>query len=140
MKLNNGTKALLILLCLSLAVIGFLVKLPSNFRQIDKELHSVFYFIAAAFINLLFVNKNFIRHIVISISLYLFGMAIEYAQEYSNKFFHKKIHGRYDIEDIQANLKGLVLFSIFWMLLIIILFVYQKFKFAKVDDSSDWPR
>jgi len=137
MKLNNGTKALLILLCLSLAVIGFLVKLPSNFRQIDKELHSVFYFIAAAFINLLFVNKNFIRHIVISISLYLFGMAIEYAQEYSNKFFHKKIHGRYDIEDIQANLKGLVLFSIFWMLLIIILFVYQKFKFAKVDDSSD---
>ena len=137
MKLNNGTKALLILLCLSLAVIGFLVKLPSNFRQIDKELHSVFYFIAAAFINLLFVNKNFIRHIVIFISLYLFGMAIEYAQEYSNKFFHKKIHGRYDIEDIQANLKGLVLFSIFWMLLIIILFVYQKFKFAKVDDSSD---
>jgi len=137
MKLNNGTKALLILLCLSLAVIGFLVKLPSNFRQIDKELHSVFYFIAAAFINLLFVNKNFIRHIVISISLYLFGMAIEYAQEYSNKYFHKKIHGRYDIEDIQANLKGLVLFSIFWMLLIIILFVYQKFKFAKVDDSSD---
>ena len=137
MKLNSGTKALLILLCLSLAVIGFLVKLPSNFRQIDKELHSVFYFIAAAFINLLFVNKNFIRHIVISISLYLFGMAIEYAQEYSNKFFHKKIHGRYDIEDIQANLKGLVLFSIFWMLLIIILFVYQKFKFAKVDDSSD---
>ena len=137
MKLNNGTKALLILLCLSLAVIGFLVKLPSNFRQIDKELHSVFYFLAAAFINLLFANKNFIRHIVIFISLYLFGMAIEYAQEYSNKFFHKKIHGRYDIEDIQANLKGLVLFSIFWMLLIIILFVYQKFKFAKVDDSSD---
>ena len=137
MKPNNWTKALLILLCLSLAVIGFLVKLPSNFRQIDKELHSVFYFIAAAFINLLFVNKNFIRHIVISISLYLFGMAIEYAQEYSNKYFHKKIHGRYDIEDIQANLKGLVLFSIFWMLLIIILFVYQKFKFAKVDDSSD---
>jgi len=137
MKLNNGTKALLILLCLSLAVIGFLVKLPSNFRQIDKELHSVFYFLAAAFINLLFANKNLIRHIVISISLYLFGMAIEYAQEYSNKFFHKKIHGRYDIEDIQANLKGLVLFSIFWMLLTIILFVYQKFKFAKVDDSSD---
>jgi len=137
MKLNNGTKALLILLCLSLAVIGFLVKLPSNFRQIDKELHSVFYFLAAAFINLLFANKNLIRHIVISISLYLFGMAIEYAQEYSNKYFHKKIHGRYDIEDIQANLKGLVLFSIFWMLLIIILFVYQKFKFAKVDDSSD---
>jgi hypothetical protein len=96
MKLNNGTKALLILLCLSLAVIGFLVKLPSNFRQIDKELHSVFYFLAAAFINLLFANKNFIRHIVIFISLYLFGMAIEYAQEYSNKFFHKKIHGRYD--------------------------------------------
>jgi len=136
MKLNNWTKALLILLCISLSVIGFLVKLPSNFRHIDKELHSVFYFAAAAFLNLLFANKNIIRLVVIFISLYLFGVAIEYAQEYSNKFFHKRIHGRYDIEDIQANFKGLVLFSVFWILLVVIFFVYNKFKFAKVDESQ----
>ena len=140
MKPNNWTKALLILLCISLSAIGFLVKLPSNFRYIDKELHSVFYFLAAAFLNLLFANKNIVRHIVIFISLYVFGAAIEYAQEYSNKFFHKKIHGRYDIEDIQANLKGLVLFSVFWILVVVILFFYQKFKVAKVDDSKDQPK
>ena len=137
MKPNNWTRVLLILFCVSLSVIGFLVKLPSNFRHIDKELHSVFYFLAAAFLNLLFLNKNIIRHIVIFISLYAFGAAIEYAQEYSNKFFHKKIHGRFDIEDIQANLKGLFLFSFLWILVVVILFVYQKFKFVKVDDSQD---
>ena len=137
MKPNNWTKAVLILLGISLSAIGFLVRLPSNFRYIDKELHSVFYFLAAAFLNLLFANKNIVRHIVIFISLYAFGAAIEYAQEYSNTFFHKRIHGRYDVEDIQSNLKGLVLFSVFWILLVIILFVYNKFKFAKVDDSQD---
>ena len=137
MKPNNRAKVLLILFCISLSGIGFLVKLPSNFRHIDKELHAVFYFSAAAFLNLLFANKNIIKHIVIFISLYLFGVAIEYAQEYSNKFFHKRIHGRYDIEDIQGNLKGLVLFSIFWVLLIVILFFYDKLKLAKVDDSKD---
>ena len=140
MKLNNWTKALLILLCIGLSAVGFLVKLPSSFRYIDKELHSVFYFLAAGFLNLLFANKNIVRHIVIFILLYIFGAAIEYAQEYSNKFFHKKIHGRYDIEDIQANLKGLVLFSVFWILAVVILFFYQKFKFAKVDDSQDQPK
>jgi len=77
---------------------------------------------------------------VIFISLYVFGAAIEYAQEYSNRYFHKKIHGRYDIEDIQANLKGLVLFSFLWILVVVILFVYQKFKFVKVDDSQDRPK
>ena len=137
MKPNNWTKVLLISLCIILSVIGFLVKLPSNFRYIDKELHSIFYFSAAAFLNLLCANKNIIRHIVIFISLYLFGVAIEYSQEYSNKFFHKRIHGRYDIVDIQANLKGLVLFSIFWIILVIIMFVYGKFKFAKVDETRD---
>ena len=137
MKPNNWTKAVLILLGISLSAIGFLVRLPSNFRYIDKELHSVFYFLAAAFLNLLFANKNIVRHIVIFISLYAFGAAIEYAQEYSNKFFHKKIHGRFDIEDIQANLKGLFLFSFLWILVVVILFVYQKFKFVKVDDSQD---
>ena len=137
MKLNNWTKVLLVLLCIGLSVIGFLIKLPSSFRHIDKELHSVFYFLAAAFLNLLFAKKNIIRHIGIFGLLYFSGVAIERAQEYSNKFFHKKIHGRYDIEDVQANLKGLVAFSILWIFLVGILFVYNKFKLAKVSDSRD---
>ena len=130
MKLNNWTKISLVVLFISLSVIGYMVKLPSNFRHIDKELHSAFYFAAAAFLNLLFAKRNIIKHVVIFISLYLFGLAIEYAQEYSNKFFRRKIHGRYDIEDIQANLKGLVLFSICWILVVAILFVYNRFKLA----------
>jgi hypothetical protein len=137
MKLNNWKKVLLILFVISLSAIGFMIKLPPGFRQIDKELHAAFYFLAAAFINLLFANKNVIRHIAISVSLYCFGVAIEFAQEYSNKFFRKRIHGRFDIEDVQANLKGLVYFSIFWILLISILFVYNKFRFARVDESHD---
>lgn len=135
MKMNKWMKIILVLLCISLSVIGFMVKLPSSFRHIDKELHSLFYFSAAAFINLFFANKNIIKHVVIFISLYLFGVAIEFAQEYSNRFFHRRIHGRYDIEDVEANLKGLVIFSIFWIILVAILFVYNKFKLAKADNA-----
>lgn len=136
MKLNNWTKILLVVFFISVSGIGFMVKLPSNFRYIDKELHSLFYFLAAAFLNILFANRNFIRHIVIFVSLYLFGIAIEYSQEYSNKFFRRRIHGRYDIEDVQANLKGLVIFSIVWIILVVILFAYNKLKFTKVDDGK----
>ena len=114
-----------------------MIKLPPGFRHIDKELHAAFYFSAAAFLNLLFAGRNIIKHIVIFISLYIFGAAIEYAQEYSNKFFRKRIHGRYDIEDIQSNLKGLALFSITWISIIVILFVYDKLKFAKAGKSPD---
>ena len=137
MKLNNWIRLLLVFFFIGLSLIGFMIKLPSDFRHFDKELHSIFYFSAAAFLNLLFANKNIIRHTVIFISLYLFGVAIEFTQEYSNKFFHKRIHGRYDIEDIQANLKGLVAFSFFWILLISILFVYNKFKPGKIKNSGD---
>lgn len=80
MKLGNWTKIFLVLLCFSIAVIGFMVKLPSGFKRFDKELHSIFYFSAAAFLNVLFAKKNLIKHIVVFISLYLFGNAIEYAK------------------------------------------------------------
>ncbi len=36
------------------AVIGFLIKLPVPIRKIDLELHALFFFAAAAFLNLLF--------------------------------------------------------------------------------------
>ena len=49
-------------------------------------MHSLFYFLAAAFLNIFFAKKIIFRHVVIFIFLILFGIAIEFAQEYSNKF------------------------------------------------------
>jgi len=101
-------------------VIGFMIKLPSAFRHIDKELHAAFYFTAAAFLNFLFAKKKLVRHLAIFFTLFLFSMGVEYAQEYSNRFFRKRIHGRFDPEDLQWNLKGLIAFSVLW-------FVYMGF-------------
>ncbi len=117
MKLFQNKKGnlFLALLFLIFSIIGFMVKLPSAFRHYDKELHSLFYFLAAAFLNVLFAKKRFSRHILIFAFLYLLGMSIEYAQEYSNQFFRKRIHGRYDKEDILSNLKGLIAFSVLWI-------------------------
>ena len=92
--------------------------------------------VTAVFLNLLFANKNILRHAVIFTSLYCFGIAIEYAQEYSNKLFHKRIHGRYDVEDVHANLKGLILFSIVWGVYTAILFLYKNFKFNKLTNRD----
>jgi hypothetical protein len=108
--------------CFAIAIAGFMIKLPSVFRHHDKVLHSAFYFLAAAFLNILFVK----RHIVIFIFLYLFGMGIELMQSYSNKFFKTRIHGRYDPEDVQANLKGLIAFSVLWCLFLLVQFVVKK--------------
>ena len=126
MKLNYQTKALLTAASLILAIIGFLIKLPSIFRHHDKEMHFLFYFLAAAFLNIFFAKRIIFRHVVILIFLILFGIAIEFAQEYSNKFLHKRIHGRFDIEDIQSNFKGLIVFSILWITYNIIVFVYKR--------------
>ena len=133
MKLSNPIKILLILFCLGISVAGFMIKLPSGFRHYDKELHAAFYFCAAAFLNVLFANRNIIRHAVIFFVLYIFGVAIEHAQEYSNSFLHKRIHGRYDPEDVLSNLKGLVAFSILWIVYVSVIFGYSKIKPAKED-------
>ncbi len=115
-SLTRSQRILLALVCFAVAVIGFMLKLPSSFRHIDKELHATFYFLAAAFLNILFVRKSLVRHLIIFFSLYVFGMAIEYGQAYSNKFFRNRIHGRFDPEDVQWNLKGLLAFSLLWLL------------------------
>ena len=128
MKFNNWTKALLTIGCFILATLGFLIKLPSIFRHYDKEMHSLFYFLAAAFMNILFADRKIVRHITIFISLYLFGVLIEYVQEYSNKLLHKRIHGRYDIEDVQSNFKGLLLYSAIWISYNIAIFTHGKFN------------
>ncbi|MFN3667263.1 MAG: hypothetical protein ACK4S0_13945 [Sediminibacterium sp.] len=103
-----------------------MVKLPSVFRHYDKELHSLFYFLAAAFLNVLFAKKRFTKHILIFAFLYLLGMSIEYAQEYSNQFFRKRIHGRYDKEDVLSNLKGLIAFSVVWVIYVGVVFFIKK--------------
>jgi hypothetical protein len=136
MTLNNSSKVLLIMACMGLSFVGFLIKLPAVFSHYDKELHTLFYFSAAAFLNLLLSNKNIIRHVLIFITLYLFSVGIEFAQAYSNKFFHKRIHGRYDVEDIHANVKGLVLFSILWLIYVVITVAYSKSKVEKIEDVN----
>lgn len=103
-----------------------MLKLPSGFRHIDKELHALFYFLAAALLNVLFAGTKILRHVLVFVALYLFGMAIEYAQEYSNHFFHRRIHGRFDPEDLQWNLKGLLAFSLLWILCTLVVLAYKK--------------
>lgn len=126
LALSNRTKIFLVLFCLLLSIIGFLVKLPSAFRHIDKELHTAFYFLAAAFLNILFTNNRISIHVFIFLLLFLFGISIEFAQDYSNKLFHTRIHGRFDWEDVQANVKGLLAFSILWIIYRFCIWVYKK--------------
>lgn len=125
-SLTNGQKILVVIAFFAVAVVGFMVKLPPGFRHIDKELHAAFYFLAAALLSLLFAGTNPIKHIAVFAFLYLFGTAIEYAQEYSNKFFHSKIHGRFDPVDVQWNLKGLIAFSALWCLCTIAVLLYKR--------------
>ena len=124
--LTGWHKAIILFACFGFAVIGFMLKLPSSFRHIDKELHAAFYFLAAAVLNFLFAGTNLLRHSLIFVSLYLFGTAIEAAQEWSNRFFRRRIHGRFDPEDIEWNLKGLLAFSLLWLLFTAAVLVYRK--------------
>lgn len=123
--LSVTQRIFVVLVCFTLAVVGFMIKLPTGFRHIDKELHATFYFLAAAFLNILFAKRKLWRHTVIFLALYVFGMAIEFGQAYSNKFFRKRIHGRYDPEDLQSNLKGLIAFSVVWLLCILLISAYR---------------
>ncbi len=120
MKLNNRAKILLTIALFGIAFIGFMIRLPHQFHNYDKELHALFYFLAAAFLNILFAKRKIIWHIAIFIFLSLFGVAIEYAQHYANKFLPGNPHGRPDIADVEANIKGLIIFSILWIVYLLI--------------------
>ncbi|MBC7652647.1 MAG: hypothetical protein H7101_12955 [Deinococcales bacterium] len=135
LKLSTTTKLFLVIIAFVVAVIGFMLKLPFAFRHYDKELHAAFYFLAAGFLNILFANRNTLIHASIFIVLFVFGVCIEYAQEYSNKLLHKKIHGRFDIEDVQSNLKGLLAFSMLWLVYIVMAFLYQQVSSKKTSGS-----
>jgi hypothetical protein len=105
-------------------------------RHIDKELHATFYFLAAAFLNFLFAKTKLLRHVIIFIALYFFGMAIEYGQAYSNKFFRNRIHGRFDPEDVQWNLKGLIAFSLLWVIYACIMLAYSRIRLKNNTRNS----
>jgi hypothetical protein len=85
-----------------------MIKLPSVFHHFDKELHALFYFSAACFLFSLYPN----RWVVISGSLFVFGVLIEFGQDFSNKIsiriIGKRIHGRFDPEDIFFNVIGII--------------------------------
>jgi hypothetical protein len=126
MKLSIWQKLFIAVFCFGIAIVGFMLKLPSMFRGLDKEMHALFYFLAAAFLNILFAKRNLIIHAIIFGFLYSFGYCIELAQEYSNKFFHKRIHGRFDPEDVASNLQGLIYFSVIWIVYAAIGFLIRK--------------
>jgi VanZ family protein len=114
MNIKTNKKLLIILLLSIISFIGFMFKLPRIFSHFDKELHFLFYFCAAFIVNYL-IDKNTIgKHIIIANVLFLCGIFIEIAQQYSNTFFSARIHGNFDIEDIIFNFMGLVIFSIIW--------------------------
>lgn len=133
LPLSTPVKIILSLLAIIAAVIGFMVKLPSGFRHHDKFLHAAFYFLAACFFNLLFGKGKLLPHLLIFALLFGFGISIEYAQEYSNTLLHQRIHGRFDPEDVQWNLKGLVAFSLLWVPLIMI---RALFNISKKQEAS----
>lgn len=128
MELTNSSRIFLLIIAFVLAIIGFMVKLPSVFYHTDKLLHTSFYFSAAAFIHVLFNIKKLWIHVLVFVVLYFLGISIEYAQEYSNTLFHKRIHGRYDPEDVKANVKGIVAFSYVWVVLMLMKMGYNRIK------------
>ena len=64
-KLSTWHKLFIAVFCFGIAIVGFMLKLPSVFRHMDKELHALFYFLAAAFLNILFAKRNLIVHLII---------------------------------------------------------------------------
>ena len=125
-RLKLWQKILLVIAAFAVAIAGFMIRLPSTFSHFDKEMHSLFYFLAAAFLNILFAKRNLLAHALIFMLLYAFSVAIEYAQQYSNTLLHKKIHGNYDPEDIHANLQGLIAFSVLWIFYVVVVRVYKS--------------
>ena len=121
-NLSTTHKIYLTSILFFVSIVGFMFKLPTVFRHHDKELHFLFYFFAAAFFNFLFRKK----HLIIFFGLLGFGIFIELFQSFSNRFYSKRIHGDFDSQDVYANLSGLIFFSVVWIILKIISFIYKK--------------
>lgn len=135
LKFNNQTRALLVFIWLLLSVVGFMIKLPSGFRHSDKQLHAAYYFFAAFFLNVLYTNGKFTTHFLIVVILFVFSMSIEFAQEFSNKFFRAPIHGRFDPEDVKYNLIGLIAYSVLWVSYRLALIVYNRLTLKQAPNN-----
>ncbi len=98
-----------------ITIVGFMVKLPKVFGNYDKQLHFLFYFYASFIGCCFYANNKKINFLVIISCLLFFGFFIEYLQEYSNRFFKKRIHGSFDIQDIKYNFLGISLYSSIWI-------------------------
>ncbi|HRI20077.1 MAG TPA: hypothetical protein PLA68_03965 [Panacibacter sp.] len=135
-RLSPWQKIVFIIVAFVVAIVGFMVRLPSAFSHFDKEMHSLFYFLAAAFLNALFAKRKLLIHVFIFGFLYLFGVGIEYAQQYSNTLLHKKIHGNADPEDMHANLQGLIAFSAVWLCYVVIGYAWKAIEGKDNRDSG----
>ncbi|MEO5943374.1 MAG: hypothetical protein ABIP30_10660 [Ferruginibacter sp.] len=103
-KNNTIIKLVVIIFLLICSIIGFLIKIPRPLQGHDKFLHFTFFIGACLFLNLLIKN----RLIIITILLFIFGYAMEYGQQLTNKYFHVKWHGRFDMEDVKMNGYGVL--------------------------------
>ena len=121
-NLSSLSKVVLSISLVIISIIGFMIKLPSIFRYHDKELHFLYYFVAALFFNLLFQKK----HLFIFFGLLGFSIFIELFQSFSNRFFTKRIHGNFDIDDVFSNFYGLLCFSFFYMLFKLVKYIFNK--------------
>jgi hypothetical protein len=110
-SLTNREKQLLIIFLGIISTLGFMLKLPRIFHGIDKEIHALFCFFAAFVLIVLYPKK----HVFIALVLAFFGVCIEVAQHLSNHLFVKRIHGRFDIEDVIANCKAIIFFSLIYL-------------------------
>ena len=123
---NKKFKLYLALLLFAFSVVGFMMKLPRFFHHFDKEMHALFYFWATCFLLLLYPK----RWLIIPASLFVFGLLIEFAQDFSNKIsiriIGKRIHGRFDPEDIFFNLLGVLIGLVAFYLLKALFRVYKK--------------
>lgn len=115
-QLSTTQKLILISFFFFISIFGFMLKLPAVFREIDKDLHFFFYFILAFVINFLFEIKSVVKHLVINVALFFFGVGIEIAQHISNFFFKVRIHGNFDPADVYFNFKGIFVFSVIWFI------------------------
>lgn len=94
---------------------GFMIKLPSFFAGIDKELHFAFYFIASMFLAIVLFKRSSFTYLVSIGILFMFGVFVELTQEISNDFVGRRIHGNFDRNDIEYNFLGIFTYMFFWL-------------------------
>lgn len=127
---KNIGKIGLVVFLTTVSMIGFMIKLPRVLGHYDKLLHFSFYLAAAVVLNYLFVRRNVLYHFIVAWVLFFTGVFIECAQELSNHFVTKRIHGNFDPEDIIFNTMGIIFYSFFWVIWRIII-VFKSLTWEK---------